>query len=262
MRPRVPSLALRVSLSACLAFVVAVPVVAQTPATPQRDPQAVAILGQTFGLMVASGPAVTDAVATGTITLSDGTSGSLTLKTIGPNYLRSEISANGQQLIINFNKFQGYTVQGGSNYTLPFSLTKYARPTFIPSFSKLADYIQPNMNLVYVGIETLNTLSVYHIHMWALPTDGTPSALEAIMSDVHFYINTQTGLLVKTTTLLISPAAIENHVPLDTYFDNVQQIGPLMVPFHITEFLRGQKFNEITLSSVQLNTGLTASNFQ
>jgi|ERR1700730_12052577 len=245
----------------------------QSTTTPQRDQQAVAIISASLSSMgvsgysqgapqTTSGVAVQDSLAMGTVSLWDGMSGSITLKTKGIGLVRSDFSINGNQTAVVANNGSGYVTQGGGKSNLPLWVTKYRRAGHSPVFSRMADYAQPNTNITYVGLETIAGASVHHIRISSLPTDGTPVAAEYLISEFHMFIDAASMLPVKTLSFDLSAGAMQNRVPIETYFSDYRSIQGILVPFRVTRYLRGQKQMDIVLTSVQLNVGLSSADFQ
>lgn len=242
-------------------------------ATPQQDPQAATILRGSLSAMGAwgylqgtlqttSGVSVQDSLAKGTVSLWDGTSSSITLKTKGIGLVRSDLSMNGNETAVVANNGSGYVLRGGSKSNLPLWVTKYRRAGHIPVLSRMADYAQPNTKLTYVGLETIAGASVHHIRISSLPTDGTPPDLEDLISEFHVFIDATSMLPVKTLSFDLSAGAMQNRVPIETYFGDYRSIQGILVPFRVTRYLRGQKQMDIVLTSVQLNVGLSNADFQ
>jgi hypothetical protein len=246
---------------------------AQQHAPVQVDPQAVAVVNQSLVAMgigsyvqgipqTTAGVAIQDSLATGTVFLWDGTSGTITTKTKGLGLLRTDININGNQTTTVSNSGSGYVIQGGTKSSLPVWLTKYRRAGHVPVFSRMADYAQPTTNITYVGLEAVNGASVHHIRISSIPTDGTPANVESLISEFHVFVDATSLLPVKTLSFDLSPLAIQNRVPIETYYTNYQSVNGVLVPFHITRYFRGQTQMDIVLTGVQFNVGLPNTDFQ
>ena len=229
---------------------------------PRRDTQALAILAQSYAVMAPQGGGVQDALLAGNIVRADGTTGSMTIKSKGVDRLRHEISLGGRQFVYVLNGGRGYALRGGTRHGLPLWVTAYQRSEHIPPFSRLIDFLRPNMNVVYVGLEDVGGRQAHHIRLSALPTDGTPARIEELISEFHVFVDAQSMLVVKTQSFLFSPAAIENRSPVDTYYSEYRSVAGLLVPYRVTRYVSRQRESDITLTSVQLNVGLSDSEFQ
>ncbi len=76
------------------------------------------------------------------------------------------------------------------------------------------------------------------------------------------FIDAQSLLLVKTLSFDFSPEVIENRSPVETYYNDYRPESGLLVPHTLTRYVAGQKFCEITITSVQFNVGLSDTDFQ
>lgn len=162
-----------------------------------------AILTQSLSLTVPSPATISDAVLQGNYSDPSGLTGTITLKCKGNSHLRHEISLNGSQQTLLVTQGIGRAVQDGNSQNLPFWVTKYLRPDYIPAFSRLSGFI-PNTQIVYVGLETLPDRSLHHIRLSSIPTDNTPPAVEDKMSEYHVFIDSHSGLLFKTLSFAFS----------------------------------------------------------
>lgn len=242
-----------------LLVLISVPIAAQQP--PQRDPQALAVLSQARAAFGPSAASLQDSVANGTITYSDGTSGSITIKSKG-TALRQELSLPNKQLVYIIKGGQGYTLIGGVRHDMPLHITKYRRPNHIPAISRIVDFLQQNTQVTYVGIENVAGNPAHHIVLTSLPTDSTPTKVEALMSEFHIFVDVQSFRVVKTRSYMFSLDAVENRSSCDTYYSDYRIVQGVVVPFRITERVSGQSYSDISLSNVTLNSGLSDSDFQ
>jgi hypothetical protein len=230
--------------------------------TTQRDPVAVSILTKTQATLTASWITVQDALLQGTYTDAAGNTGTITIKCKGSALLRNELLLNGVSYTAISNNGRGQATQDGKTKKLPVWTTQYLRPEGVPAFWRPADFALPTTNVSYIGLEQVNGSSAHHIKLTSLPTDGTPPDIEAIISEFHVFIDSQTGLVLKTWSYDFSPVIIENRTLVETYFGDYRQINGVAIPFHTVRFVAGQKFSEIVLSSAQVNAGLSDAEFQ
>lgn len=244
----------------CLVGAAVLPAQAQKPVS--RDSQALALLIQS--LAINGGPAswLQDTVAEGSIAWPDGTVGTIRLKTKGLDRLRSEVTIAGSQTISVTRAGSGNTNKDGQRQDLPPWVTAYQRPIHLPALSRLADIANPQMNVLYVGLEEVNGLPAHHIRLFASPTDETPAEIEEMISDFHLFLDSQTLLIVKTLSYDFSPEIIENRTLVATYFADFRPVGGLVIPHRIERYIYDEKHLEINLTAVQFNVGLPDSEFQ
>lgn len=235
----------------------------QPVGTSQRDPQALTVLAQVLAVLAPGGvAAVQDALIQGTYTTDDGTQGTITFKYKGSSLLRHELNLPGAQQALLLRNGEAYSISNGQKTKLPPWTHRYRRSELIAPFSRLADYSLTQTNVVYVGLETLSGRQVHHIRLSSLTTDDTPAQLQDLISEFHLFVDAQTGLMTKTITYDYSPTVMQNRTAVENYYDNYLPTNGLLVPNHITRYIYGQKFAEITLTSVQTNVGLSDSDFQ
>ncbi len=229
---------------------------------PTRDPQALSILLQSHAVLGASGVGVTDSLAEGSIVCSDGSEGTITLKTKGPNRLRSEVNFGYRQVISVFRDGRGRQTADGQDRQLPIWVTKYYKPFHLPAFSRLADFLQTNTNVEYVGITEVIGHPAHQVRLTAQPTGNSPAHIEEQVSEFHVFIDAQSLLLLKTLSFDFSPEIVENRSPVETYFSDYRSVEGLLVPHKIVRYVDGQKQCETSLSVVRLNVGISDSEFQ
>jgi hypothetical protein len=233
-----------------------------TTTAAQRDSQAVSILTKTQAALTVPTTSVQDVLLQGTYTDAAGNTGTITTKCKGSALLRNDLSLNGVSYTAISNNGRGQATQDGKTQKLPLWTTQYLRPEGVPVFWRPADFALPTTNVSYIGLEQVNGSSAHHIKLTSLPTDGTSPDIEAIISEFHVFIDSQTGLVLKTWSYDFSPVIIENRTLVETYFGDYRQISGVMIPFHTVRFVAGQKFNEVVLSSAQVNSGLSDAEFQ
>ena len=84
----------------------------------------------------------------------------------------------------------------------------------------MADYLNPNLQAQYVGLENVNGTPAHHLRLSMLPTDGTPVQIEDLTSEFHVWIDQSSLLVVKTRSFDFSPETPQNRSPVDIYFRN------------------------------------------
>ena len=234
---------------------------AQQPPPVQRDPQAVAILAQSMAAM-GSMSLPRDSVARGTITLADGRSGTIMLKSKGADRLRHEVSLDGKDSVMVAGGSKGHVSPGTETRNLPHWVTMYLRPQHLYAHFRLAESSKPGAKLIYVGQENVNGQPAHHIRISNVSADAKQADIEEIISECHVFIDAQTSLVVKTITYDFSPLLVQNRTPVETYLSDYRAVSGILVPHRMTRYIWGNKDSEIVLNSVQVNVGLPESDFQ
>jgi len=235
----------------------ALPALAQNNA-PVRDPKALALLAQCALNMGTS--AIGDFYATGTITRSDSkdSPGTIVSQIKGVK-MRNDITFPDGLHSYATNGTSGWNLQQGKRAKAPYAAFAYYRPEYVPALACVIDPLRPRMNVQQVGLENVGINTAYHLE-FSVPPSGSDNS-ETMISDFHVFLDQQTLVVLKTRTLIFDPAALENHSVWETYYSDYRLVSGALVPFHIENYLSGQKVNDIVFSSVQLNTGIPDGNF-
>jgi hypothetical protein len=222
-------------------------------AGPVRDPQALALLAQCGTAMGAN--LIGDTYATGTIAPSDpNSSPSPIVSQSKGTKMRNEITfADGPQTFVA-NGTNGWNARQGKRANSPYSAVAYYRPEYVPALACVIDPLRPNMNVNYVGLEKLGTGTAYHIQFNISPTDKDDS--ETVISDFHVFLDQQTLVVVKIRNFVFDPKALANRSVWETYYSDYRLVGGAIVPFHVENYLDGQKVNDVVFKDVQINVGI------
>jgi hypothetical protein len=257
----------RLALLFCLPFAV-LPTFAQqtttTPAPVARDPQAVALLQQCSQAM--GTPNASSAIlASGQVTSTKhpGEQGTITIELQGYGLMRrhSSFSDTQEVEIVNNGQIQ-FTRNSADVPVAPWQAT-YFRPDFVPALACSVDLARPQMNISYVGLETVNEVQSHHIRFFASPQvlpDGSNS-LDPIISAFDVYLNAESLTVVKTKRFVFSLNAIENHSDWETYYLDYRPASGVLMPFHIQHFLAGQLTQDILMSTYQMNASISTQDF-
>jgi len=236
----------------------------QTQATVQtsaKDPLAITLVAQSLANVGAVPGLIQDSTTSGTLTYPDGSSGNLNIETKGTS-IRQQLDLPGKSLVSVVKGGQGYVQMNGTRVTLPPHIAKYSGPYYIPALSRMASSSQTNALVSYIGKESVNGISVHHIVLQFLPIDATPVEEEALLSEFHVFLDTESLTIVKTQSFHFSPVAIQNRSVCETYYADYRKVQGVLIPFHIREEVAGQPYSEITLTNVALNSGLSDVDFQ
>lgn len=233
-----------------------------TPAT--RDPQAIALLQQCSQAMGTPNPSL-GILASGQISSAahPGEQGTITTELQGYSQLRRAAVYSDAQEIEIVNNGQTQFTRNAVNVPLAPWQATYFRPDYVPALACAIDLARPQMNISYVGPETVNDVPVQHIRIFASPQtlpDGSQT-LDPVISEFDVYLNTQNFTVVKTKRFLFSPNAIENHSDWETYYLNYQPANGVLMPFHMQHFLAGQLSEDIVITNVQMNASLSIQDF-
>jgi len=240
----------------------------QSASSPQRDPQAIALLQQ--ALTATSGtaqPAPTSIVASGTYTrfLADSTvSYPLRVEALGFDRFRWEIDTPDEGTIMTI-------VSGTASWSLSSQGTAAIPIAEIPgktfeSFPILALSTwanSPTAGLKMIGPETLAGRAVYHVSVAPTLAGNTNPNREKVYDATHqreIFFDQETNLLFHLRYYR-HPTDWRVGIPVDAEYSNFQTIAGISFPMTIATYLDDQKITQIQYQSLTLNTSIPASDF-
>ncbi len=234
----------------------------QTSPTVTTDPRAVALLQESYKAMGGSVPS--DSIATGNLEvvagtedskgtvriLTKGTGESLSQSTM-PDSVRTTIYAFGQANEIN-NSIVAVS-------PLELAVTSQAPDFPLPLIANLLN--DPDTSCQYIGLESLNGVSLQHIRTWDSFTSQPAMQSLAGFSTRDFWIDANSGLLQRISYTQRPGSGAIVGVPVDVFFSNYQASSGVLYPYTIQKSLNGTPWATVTIQTVSFNNGLTDSNF-
>lgn len=247
------------------------PVFAQRPSTSttQSSPQALTLLQQSLGALQGNTP-ITDVTLSGTARriAGDDETGTATVKALSVGASRIDLSlpsgARTEITNISVSPFAGsWSGADGISHPMAYHNLLLADPTwFFPAFP-ISRGLGTGHAAAYIAQETRNGQTVHHISLVQTPVVESPKGAPTIahLSQIDFYLDATT-LLPASATFNIHPdkdAGVD--IPIEVRFSDYRNINGVQVPFHVQKSLRGVLFLDFQFTSVELNTGLSASEF-
>jgi outer membrane lipoprotein-sorting protein len=228
--------------------------------TVRKDPQALAVISKASAAMGMGNAAATqDSVAHATVTYGRDVPVAVTITTKAKDRLRYDLP-DGRSTFVS--QGEGTLVTKGERHSLPLWTTKYQRPEHIPALSMLGTYTDTQLNVVYVGQESVAGRLCHHIEIFAAPSDGTPPDTERLLSEYHAWIDAETFVLAKTRTYMFSTKIIENRSAVENTFNDYRLVSGMLIPFRITHFSNGSQLSETVLTDITFNVGVADSAFE
>lgn len=136
---------------------------------------------------------------------------------------------------------------------------------FAPALVLKAALDDPQLVLENLGPMKLNDAAVVHLRSSrTLPsTSGGPATLAMIrrLSAVDIYLDATSNLPVELDFDLHPNSNAGVDIPVAVRFSDWRQSAGAMLPFHIQKFLNGSLLDDISVSSIDLNRGLSPSSF-
>jgi hypothetical protein len=154
----------------------------------------------------------------------------------------------------------GFRSSGNQKEKIAGHTTRYFRPDHLPGLSCAPDLSK--FNVTMEGIEQVRNQSAYHLKLVAKPLNSHTKGVDAILSEYHIYVDPQTFQVLKTSTFVFSPDGIQNRSKWETLYSDYRSIDGVAVPFHIENYLSGQKCREMIFSDVQVGVSLNTAEFE
>jgi hypothetical protein len=180
----------------------------------------------------------------------------LVLKSKGTSKVRTEIGSEGDVYVVNGTG--GHAVRAGTRGRMSSHGTVYFRPEHLaPSLCTL-DLQRQEMSATYLGAGEVQGRSTFHV----LLVSSSEDKAKQLLSELHLYIDQQTGVLVKTKSYVFDPDAIQNHSDWEVYYSDFRRIGTALIPHQIERFDAGQRHSTVRLSLFRTDVVINASEFE
>lgn len=268
---------MRITLSVLLAFpfllVSGVSSAQQTAVSTSapRDAQAVSVLQRSL------------AALTGTTNLSDVTldananyvagsdeeSGSATLKAtaIGQGRIDLSLSNGSRSEIVDTSQAAPSGSWCGTDgiWHATVAHNLYTDPTwFFPAFLISRALSTSTYAISAVDAETQGGIAVQHIKIYQQQSEATSDLATLIqgLSQVDLYLNPSTMLPMSITFNKHADNNALVNIPIEIQFSNYQTVQGISVPYHVQKYIQNELGLDLTVTSVQVNSGLSSSDFQ
>ncbi|MGB2633173.1 MAG: hypothetical protein WAM58_04480 [Candidatus Acidiferrum sp.] len=244
---------------------------AQTTTTAAAQPQALTLLAQSAAALTGS-TTISDVTLAGNaqrIAGSDDQSGTVSLKAMAAGESRMDLTLSGgvrseiRSFDSNGNTVGAWAGPDGVQHSISFHNLLTDSAWFFPALT--LNRIASNSTMVgtYVGQETLNGQSVFHVSVSQTPAIATApdAAIMQHLAQMNFYLD--------PTTLLPVALSFSTHpdntelldISVQIQFSNYQTIGGVKIPLHVQELVNGTLSLDLQLQSATLNSGLSATQF-
>jgi len=64
---------------------------------------------------------------------------------------------------------------------------------------------------------------------------------DSLVSELNVFLDIQTIVVLKTERYVFDPGAYQNHSVWATYYSDYRAVGTVLMPFHIQNYIDGQK---------------------
>jgi hypothetical protein len=243
----------------------------QSASTPMKDPTAVQLAESVLSAMTPNS-ALNDITLSAQVshpTASETESGEATLKALSSGQASLAYSVGGEQHaeIINpsFYPRGGWAGADGVWHQMAIHNTWTPAAWFAPGILLVQVLSDSQLALENLGATNLNGQAAQHLRAWrVLPSvSGSPSDLALIqsLSTVDIYVDATTNLPTEFDFNLHPDSNAGVNIPIAVRYSNWQRSSGVLLPFHIERFWNGSLLDDISVSSVAINSGLSSSSF-
>jgi hypothetical protein len=234
---------------------------AVSSAMATQDPQGLAILTETFKAL--GGTLPVDSQASGTFDRVSGAvedTGTIQILTRGYTQTAETITSGGNTTEVVYS--QGYGAQkddkGSTLFCLEYSLS--ADSAVFPLITVAAAIQDPNSMIQFVGKETLNGVTAYHLTVSRGLTDQNFKDLLSF-SQKDIWVATDTGLPLEISYQMRDGEGSVPAIPAALFFSDYRPVNEVMYPFLISKNVNGTPYMTIKISSVSFGVGLSDQDF-
>jgi len=234
----------------------------QSVPTPQRDPQAVALLQGSSRAMGGVVPA--DSVATGSVVIvagSDTDKGTIRILTRGTEQTYEELELSQGGRTISFSDGIAREKINGVAATLSLERTLSARSASFPLPFIAGALSNPDEAFQFVGTEYVDGQQLNHVRLWNTFSSKPSLQTLAEFSMTDLWLDANTALPWRISVTLREGGGSSPRIPLDLYFSNYQNVAGILYPSLIQKSLNGTPWITITISNLSFNTGLSDASF-
>ncbi len=134
---------------------------------------------------------------------------------------------------------------------------------FYPAFALQMALNDPSISVVNAGPDTLGAATAIHLVFYrtVLAPSASTSALIQKLSTLHVYLDLTSGLPIgfRFSTHPYGDAGLD--IPVEIRFSSYKQVNSVQVPYHIQKLLQGSLLLDLNVSDVQINSGLSDTEF-
>ncbi len=262
-------------LVACIFVLFPLALVAQTTQAPQAASAGTSplVIAQQARAALYGAVPLADVTMTGTATRTigpDSETGNFTLKALGDNQSRFDFTfASGTTTeVYNVssatNAPQGFWIGTDSAVHSIANHNCFAGEVwFFPALTIVGDLSNPAVSVSYVGAETKNGVAVTHLsYTVAVPgVSSVPDPILTPLSATEVYLDSNTLLPVAITYYVHPDNDLLLNIPVEVDFSSYKPVQGVQTPFHVQKFFNGNLLFDLSVQSVNMNTGLTTAAF-
>ncbi|MGH9745215.1 MAG: hypothetical protein ACRD59_03795 [Candidatus Acidiferrales bacterium] len=236
--------------------------VSSTAPTSVRDAQAVALLQASAAAMAKASPS--DSVATGSVTLVAGSTtqqGTIRILTKGTSQTSVQVQTPDAAWSVIYSNSLASRSDGTSAKPLYMEQAASSRSAYFP-YAIVADLVTNQDNaFTYIGQESLGQSPVQHIRAWNTFSSNPLLRFLTDFTVTDFWLDSASGLPLQISFVRRDGGGAAPRIPITVSYAKYQNVGGVLYPFQIEEFVNGTLWATTTIQSVSFNTGLTDADF-
>ncbi len=233
-----------------------------TAPSPQRDPQALAVLQSSVAAMGNTLPA--DSTATGNVTITAGSEtsqGTVRILTRGTNQTSIQFQTTNVNWSVIYSNGQANRVDTTATSVPPMELAASSQCLYFP-FAFLSGLLNNSeVSLQYVGQESLDSSQANHIRVQNTYASSPSLQFLSDFTTTDIWLDASTALPVRISLTRRNGGGSSPKIPISFSYSNYKIIAGVQYPFSIQEFLTGTLWATTSIQSVNFNTGLSEKDF-
>jgi hypothetical protein len=234
---------------------------ATTTSSPQRDPQAVALLQQSVSVM---GVPPSDSTATGNVTIVAGSltqQGTVTILTKGSTETSIQFQVPNNPWTAVFASNQANKVETSQTTVYPLELAASSQCLYFPLPYLYGVLNNADYSIRYIGQETVGSSAANHIVVQNTFSSSSMYQFLSPFTAADIWIDASSGLPLKIGMVRREGGGSAPKIPFSVVYSNYQTVSGVRYPFTIQEYITETLWATTNIQSVAFNTGLTDSTF-
>lgn len=240
-----------------------------TTATASRDPQSVALLQRSLAALVGTNT-VKDVTLSGSVQRiagSDDETGTATLKATSSKQGRVDlIVPSGQRsdvIDLSNGSLSGSWCDPDGAWHSMVDHNLFTDPTwFFPTFLIARALSTTTYEVTAADAETKDGISVEHFAVFEQANQFDTTKLTESLSRIDIYLNSSTMVPVSIAFNIHADSNVLVNIPTVIKFSNFQNTQGIAVPYHIQKYINNGLALDVTVTGVQVNSGISATDFQ
>lgn len=233
---------------------------------PVKDPQAVALASKALQALVGLTP-VKDVALQGSATYAAGPdeeTGSVTLEATANGQSRVVLNlSGGQRQEIRNGPAGAWNGPDGEQHAMATHNCWFEAGWFFPALSLEAALSDPQLSLVYQGLENRGGRAVFHLRTFrVLPGQSAEMTAEiARLSALDIYLDAASYFPLALGFNVHADDDLNLDIPVGLVFSDYRSINGVQVPMHVQKFLQGGLVLDLILVNAVINPGIPQSEF-